>query len=174
VAGWGGILGGKAAGWRGWNAAGKRLENGWLFFRKVLTVSGEDPAVPDMVGESFSMEERLRTIAQERAHMAMMRELEALALDLRDWKLRQALIPKEWHAMDRTAPVRPRRTKVTLLLDTDLTKWYHGLGAGYHRRINAVLRTFMLALISKEILSQGDTNRHGEEIWGKAAGKKEG
>ena len=118
------------------------------------------------------MEDRLRTLAQERAHIEMLRELEILEADVRDWKLRGALIPAEWRAIERTAPVRPRRTKVTLALDADVAKWFHGLGEGYHRRINAVLRTFMLALISKEILSRGDTNRHGDEIWGKAAPKK--
>ena len=119
-----------------------------------------------------TVEDRLRTIAQEKAHLAMMRELENLEVDVRDWKLRQALIPAAWHAIERTVPVRPRRKKVTVALDADVAKWFQGLGEGYHRRINAVLRTFMLALISKEILSRGDTNRHGEEIWGKAAPKK--
>ena len=95
------------------------------------------------------MEDRLRTIAQEKAHLAMMRELRTLEVDVRDWKLRQALIPAEWHAIERTVPVRPRRKKVTVALDADVAKWFQGLGEGYHRRINAVLRTFMLALISK-------------------------
>jgi len=49
------------------------------------------------------------------------------------------------------------------------------LGAGYHGRINAVLRTYMLALVSKEVLSLGDRNRQGDEVWRKAGrrGKKE-
>ena len=119
-----------------------------------------------------TVEERMRTIAQEKAHLEMMRELMILEVDVRDWKLRQALIPAEWHAIETTAPVRPKRKKVTLALDEDMLKWFQGLGEGYHRRINAVLRTFMLALISKEVLSLDDTNRHGEEIWGKAAPKK--
>ena len=41
--------------------------------------------------------------------------------------------------------------------------------AGYHRRINAMLRTWMLALISKEVLSRSDKDRRADEIWGKAA-----
>ena len=118
------------------------------------------------------MEERLRTIAQERAHLEMMRELMILEVDVADWKLRQALIPVEWHAIERTVAVRPERTKVTVDLDADMVRWFRGMGQGYQRRLNAVLRTFMLALISKEILSEGDINRHGEEIWGKAAPKK--
>src|SRR5690606_28268387 len=51
-------------------------------------------------------------------------------------------------------PVRPRKKKVTLGLDEDVARWFQRLGAGYHGRINAVLRTYMLALISKEVLSR--------------------
>ena len=116
------------------------------------------------------MEDRLRTIAQEKAHLAMMRELENLEVDVRDWKLRQALIPAEWHAIERTVPVRPRHDG-EVALDADGARSFQGLGEGHHRRINAVLRTFMLALISKAILREGDTNRHGEEIRGRAAPK---
>ena len=69
-----------------------------------------------------------------------------------------------------TYPTTP--TRGAWALDEDVARWFRGLGAGYHGRINAVLRTYMLALISKEVLSRGDRNRHGEEIWGKAAPKR--
>lgn len=118
------------------------------------------------------MEDRLRTIAQERAHLALMEELDRQEADWRDVRLRRSLIPDEWARLEMTAPVRPRRKKVTVALDADVAKWFHDLGEGYHRRINAVLRTYMLALISKEVLSQGDKDRHGDEIWGKTAPKK--
>ena len=68
--------------------------------------------------------------------------------------------------------MRPRRKKVTVALDEDVARWFHRLGTGYHGRINAVLRTYMLAVLSKTVLCQGDWNRHWEEIWGKAAPKK--
>ena len=118
------------------------------------------------------MEDRLRTIAQQQAHLKMMMALDDLAVDLRDIRLRGALIPAGWRELETTAPVRPRKKKVTVALDADVARWFHGLGAGYHGRINAVLRTYMLALISKEVLSQGDEDRRGNEIWGKAAPKK--
>lgn len=118
------------------------------------------------------MEDRLRTIAQERAHLELMIELERQEQDWRDIKLRRSLIPEDWHKLETTAPVRPRRKKVTVALDEDVARWFHGLGAGYHGRINAVLRTYMLALISKAVLSQGDKNRHGEETWGKVPPKR--
>ncbi len=118
------------------------------------------------------MEDPLRTIAQERAHVEMMIELEKQSQDWRDLKLRMSLIPPDWRKLETTAPVRPRKKKVTVALDADVARWFHGLGAGYHGRINGVLRSYMLALISKEVLSQGDRNRHGEEIWGKAGPKR--
>jgi uncharacterized protein (DUF4415 family) len=118
--------------------------------------------------------DRMRTLAQERAHLKMMLALEALEADRRDARLRRALIPAEWGSLGTTAPVRPRRKKVTVALDEDVARWFRNLGEGYHRRINAVLRTYMLALISKEVLGADDRNRHGDETWGKAAPKRTG
>ena len=53
-----------------------------------------------------------------------------------------------------------------------MARWFKGLGHGYHDRINAVLRTYTLAPISKEVLSVSDRDRHGDGIWGKAAPKR--
>ncbi len=118
------------------------------------------------------MEDRLRTIAQEQAHLKLMMALDDLEADVRDARLREALIPSDWARLEKTAPMRPRRKKVTVALDEEVARWFKGLGQGYHGRINAVLRTYMLAIISKEVLSRGDRNRRGDEIWGKAAPKR--
>ncbi len=120
------------------------------------------------------MDDRLRSNAQERAYVELMLELERQKEDWRDLQLRRALIPREWETLETTAPVRPRKKKVTVALDADVARWFRGLGAGYHGRINAVLRSYMLALISKAVLSQGDKDRHGDEIWGKAPPKRKG
>lgn len=117
------------------------------------------------------MEDRLRTNAQELAHLKLITELEKQAQDLRDLKLRQSLIPDDWGRLETTAPVRPRKKKVTVALDEEVARWFRNLGTGYHGRINGVLKTYMLALISKEVLSEGDRNRYGDEIWGKAPPK---
>ena len=117
------------------------------------------------------MTDRMRTNAQERAHVKMMIELDRMERDIADARLRGALIPRDWDRLETEAPVRPRKKKVTVALDEDVAAWFRRLGAGYHGRINAVLRTYMLALVSKEVLSAGDRNRHGDGIWGKAAPK---
>lgn len=109
------------------------------------------------------MEDRLRTIAQQQAHLKMMIALDDLETDIRDARKREALIPWDWRDLEKTAPVRPRKKKVTVALDADVLRWFHGLGAGYHGRINAVLRTYMLALISKEVLSRRDMGEGATE-----------
>jgi uncharacterized protein (DUF4415 family) len=37
------------------------------------------------------------------------------------------------------------KTKLTIRIDTDVYQWFSGQGAGYQTRINAVLRSYMLA-----------------------------
>ena len=95
-----------------------------------------------------------------------------LAVFLPIFKLQQSLVPPEWSRIEAEVPVRPPRTKVTIDLDEDVAKWFRRMGHGYQRRVNAVLRTYMLALISKEILSEGDRTRDGREIWGLPAKKE--
>ena len=62
--------------------------------------------------------------------------------------------------------VRPRKTKVTAAFDADLVKWYRAMGHGYQARMNAVLRAYMRAVVSKEIESHGDRDWKHEQIWG--------
>ena len=51
-------------------------------------------------------------------------------------------------------------------------KWFRGMGHGYQARMNAVLRSLMLAVISKEILLRGDRDWKGDEIRGLPAKKE--
>jgi BrnA antitoxin of type II toxin-antitoxin system len=126
----------------------------------------------DHAGETGVSEDRLRTIEQERAYNAFMMELGRQERWLRDFKLRESLVPPDWHRIERDVPVRPRKTKVTAAFDADMVRWFRRMGHGYQARMNSVLRSYMLALISKAILSEGDTDRNGDEIWGRAAPRK--
>lgn len=67
-------------------------------------------------------------------------------------------------ALKRAAPVEPRKERVTILLDAEMPKWYRGLGHGYQRRINAVLRAYMNGVISKAIERKGDRDAKGRLI----------
>jgi len=115
---------------------------------------------------------RRRNLEQERANNKLMMELEELEIFVRHLKLKEALIPPDWHRIEREVPVRPRKTKITAAFDADLVRWFRAMGHGYQARMNAVLKTFMLALISKEILSQGDKDWKHDEIWGLPAKKE--
>lgn len=160
---------------QGVGLAGTGLEGGWkpaCRFGRILTGFGQDGGHSETGQETAPVDDRQRTNAQERAHLELMLELEKQAADWADLRLRRSLIPADWGKLDSIAPVRSRKKKVTVALDEDVARWFRGLGAGYHGRINAVLRTYMLALVSKEVLSLGDQNRHGDEVWGKAGRKR--
>lgn len=73
-----------------------------------------------------------------------MRGLEA---DLR-WGLNDSLrIPHEWREIA-ARPGVPKKRMVTIRLDEDVLAFFRAMGAGYLTRINAVLRTFMLARLA--------------------------
>ena len=117
------------------------------------------------------MTERKRNLAQEKAYVDLMIELGDLERWLKQSRLKEALIPPDWHRIEREVPVRPRKAKLTAAFDADLVKWFRGMGHGYQARMNAVLRSFMLACISKEILGRGDRDWKSDPIWGIPAGK---
>jgi uncharacterized protein (DUF4415 family) len=73
-----------------------------------------------------------------------MRDLEA---DLR-WGLNDTLrLPQAWVEIA-ARPGVPKKTQLTIRLDDDIVAFFRAMGAGYLTRINAVLRTFMLARLA--------------------------
>jgi uncharacterized protein (DUF4415 family) len=138
----------------------------------ILAILVQDGRFPISQGIDPVKPDRLRTIAQEKAYAAYVMQLQELEIMVRHQKLKDALVPRDWHTIEEDVPVQPPRTKLTVEFDADMVKWFRGMGTGYQARMNAVLRAFMLALISKEILSRGDKDWKHDEIWGKAAPKK--
>lgn len=110
------------------------------------------------------MTERKRTRREERSHVELLHEIEAMEAWWRDSQLKARVIPAEWHRLETTAPVRPLKTPVTIRLDADLVRWFRGLGRGHQTRMNAVLRAYMLAVICKEIERRGDRDSAGRAI----------
>ncbi len=110
------------------------------------------------------MTSRKRTPAQERRYVELLGELGEMEIWVRDDRLKRALIPDAWAGIEREVAVRPRKVKLTAAFDADLVKWYRGMGLGYQARMNAVLRAFMLALMSKEIEGRGDRDWKGDPI----------
>jgi uncharacterized protein (DUF4415 family) len=108
---------------------------------------------------------RKRTPAQKRAYS----ELDQLQIEMQRALLYQHAervlsLPGGWSALEATSPVRPRKTSLTLRLDADMVKWFRALGHGYQARMNAVLRTYMLAIVSRAIESRGSTDWKGDPI----------
>lgn len=81
------------------------------------------------------------------AYHALALTLRGLEEDLR-WGLNDSLrLPPEW-AEIAAQPVVPGKRLVTIRLDEDVLTFFRAMGAGYLTRINAVLRTFMLARLA--------------------------
>ena len=108
--------------------------------------------------------DRRRSKAEERAYALMLAELEEQEAELRLLTRRRSVVPEGWGELERQAPVEPRKERVTIRLDAEMLKWYRGLGHGYQRRINAVLRAYMNAVISKAIERRGDRDAKGRPI----------
>ncbi|MEM9431653.1 MAG: BrnA antitoxin family protein [Pseudomonadota bacterium] len=105
-----------------------------------------------------------RTKAEERAHTELILLLSENDLWMRAFRLKDAFIPAAWAEMDQIAPTEPPRVEVTLDLDADMVKWFRGLGSGWEGRLNSVLRSYMLAVVSREIESRRDRDWRGEPI----------
>ncbi len=108
------------------------------------------------------MEDRLRTIAEERAYLDLENALHDLKRLVDINALKIALIPPEWRTAEKDFPVKPKKEKLTISLDADMVRWFRRMGQGYQTRVNGVLRAFMLAVISKEIESHGDRDWKGD------------
>jgi uncharacterized protein (DUF4415 family) len=105
-----------------------------------------------------------RNIAEEIAHNKLMIELGDLERWIEQRRLKRALIPPDWHRVERDVPVRPRKTKVTADFDADMVKWFRAMGLGYQARMNQVLRSWMLAMISREIEGRHDRDWKGDPL----------
>lgn len=100
--------------------------------------------------------ERKRTKTEKRHLAQLINELSLQDVHLSTKSKAESLVPEGWHYVDRTAPVQPKKTKITIRLDEDLAKWYRNMGHGYQGRINAVLRAYMHAAISKYVEESKD------------------
>ena len=52
----------------------------------------------------------------------------------------------------------------TRTYDEDVAKFFRAMGHGYQARMNAVLRAYMLAILSREIASRKNEDWMGDEI----------
>jgi uncharacterized protein (DUF4415 family) len=117
------------------------------------------------------MTERKRSKAEERAFARFndsLTELDALrrTMQLEFARLRLENVPPAWASIETRHPVRPKKVRINATYDAEVAGFFRSMGHGYQARMNAVLRTFMKAVVSKEILTHGDRDRNGDQIWG--------
>ena len=74
---------------------------------------------------------RLRAIQDEEIAANVARDPDAAPLDL-DWASAELVVP-------------PRKVSISIRVDQDVLNFFKESGAGYQRRINAVLRAYMQA-----------------------------
>ena len=81
----------------------------------------------------------------------LLREIEKIE----DWNAERRLkargLPESWNELAWKLPAEPAKTRVTLSLDGAVLDWFEALGPDSPGRINAVLRLYMLGVLSREI-----------------------
>ncbi len=105
-----------------------------------------------------------RTKVEEKAHSELLVELAEMDLWMQQFRLKEGYIPEAWAEMEDRAPVNEPKTKVTISLDTKVLRWFKAMGRGYQARVNAVLRTYMLSILCKEVKGQKDVDWKGEPL----------
>lgn len=70
------------------------------------------------------------------------------------WQMQNSpRIPAAWHEIAQ-ARVQPLKKPVTLRVDEDVLRFFRAMGQGHLTRMNAVLRTFMLARLAEVVKAQ--------------------
>lgn len=110
------------------------------------------------------MTDRKRTKSEERNYAELMSDLYELDLWRRQNEMKLRNIPEGWHHIEREIPCTPKKAKVTMNLDADMLRWFRAMGKGYQSRVNAILRVYMLAVLSKEVETQKDRSWKGDPI----------
>ena len=108
--------------------------------------------------------ERKRSKAEERNYAALLLELDDLEKAHRDRALKARMMPADWRRIEAEVPVRPKKIRVTAAFDEEVVKWFRAMGHNHQARMNAVLKAYMLAMKSREIVSRKDRDWKGDEI----------
>ena len=110
------------------------------------------------------MADRKRTKSEERSYVELIDEIFQLEIWHRQNQLKLRHIPEGWEGIEAAHPCRRRKSKLTANFDSDVVKWFRAMGHGYQARMNAVLRIYMLSVVSKEIRRRGDKHWKGDPI----------
>ncbi|MFN3263225.1 MAG: BrnA antitoxin family protein [Pikeienuella sp.] len=108
-----------------------------------------------------------RTLREERSYVEMIGTLADLQTWYDQYRLKTDVIPAEWDRIEAAIPVRPPQKVVSIRLDEDVARWFRAMGLGHQRRMNAVLRAYMLATISRVIESKKNLDWKGDPMRGR-------
>jgi uncharacterized protein (DUF4415 family) len=87
--------------------------------------------------------------------------LSRLSTEVRAADLRREFVPEEWEEISEAFGFTPRNTRVTLLLEEPVLKYYRAYGAGYQKVMNDVLALFAELRLSKVIEAREDRDEEG-------------
>lgn len=115
------------------------------------------------------MVERKRTRAEERAYAELhelTEKLEAIRQEqfVRFERMKLANLPVQWAYIEEEVPVRRRKTRIHAAFDADLVRFFREMGLGYQARMNAVLRAWMLMMVSREFGSKWHRDWRGNDM----------
>ncbi|MCK0169274.1 BrnA antitoxin family protein [Jannaschia sp. S6380] len=96
---------------------------------------------------------------QQNEMIAAMRRFE---WDMHDTVAREGRLPDEWREIWEGRGAS--KTRVTLRLDDDVLRFFKKMGAGHGPRMNAVLRSFMLARLAG-LIRHGDLAEKYHQEW---------
>ncbi|MCF6303808.1 MAG: BrnA antitoxin family protein [Rhodobacteraceae bacterium] len=78
-------------------------------------------------------------------------ELRRTTIEVEKFMNMHEFLPEGWSAVEEKHRTQPHKKQVTFRVDEDVLKFFRNMGSGYQARINAVLRLYMLARVSKTV-----------------------
>ena len=108
---------------------------------------------------------------QQEQRSEMIAAMERFEWDMQDTVARAGRLPPGWREIweERGAP----KERVTLRLDRDVLRFFRSMGDGYGPRMNAILRSFMLARLAGTIRHGDLAERYREDWMGEPRPSKE-
>ncbi|NKB26961.1 MAG: hypothetical protein GKR99_05140 [Rhodobacteraceae bacterium] len=92
---------------------------------------------------------------------AGMRRLNSLHAEINARELEMLHVPKAWTELPDAHPAKPKKVRVTLLLEPSVAKFYRGYGQGYQALVNDVLATYAQLRIAKLLKATEDGDEGG-------------
>ncbi|MFO1208775.1 MAG: BrnA antitoxin family protein [Amaricoccus sp.] len=115
------------------------------------------------------MAQRKLTKAEERANAELhdiLYELEKVRFDMKIQfeRMKFEHIPAEWNIVEDKVKCRRKKVRIHAAYDEDVAKFFKAMGHGYQARMNLVLRTYMLGILSRHLQTRKNEDWMGNEI----------